>query len=314
MELTFGAVDVGDGRGGAWLAQAEQAWPAIVAETQPGALEPAGEAPARAAFREHMPELEPILDRLAAQLDRPGAAAVLTHTALKPFFSGCSMTGVAGALVRNYDFAPEGCERTVVASRFLRPVIGMGDFLWGLLDGVNDAGLAVALSFGGRFVHGPGMSILVVVRYLLETCATVDEAWKSVARMPISTSQNLILVDREQTTVVHLGPDRAPARVDATCVTNHQDAAVPPEQEAFSATQRRLDTLRALPAGADVETAIAALLRPPLYQTAYAEGMGTLYTAAYRPAEGRVTYAWPGARREQSFAEFTPGEWTVTVP
>lgn len=312
--MTFRAVDVGDGRGGAWLGYAEPVWPAIVAETEPGALEPAGAAPARAALLRHMPELEPVLDRLAAELDRPGAAAVLTHTALKPFFAGCSMTGVAGALVRNYDFAPEGCERTVVASRFLRPVIGMGDYLWGLLDGVNDAGLAVAMSFGGRFVHGPGMSILVVVRYLLETCATVDEAWRAVARMPIATSQNLILVDREQTAVVHLGPDRAATRVDQTCVTNHQDAAVPPAQEAHSATQRRLDALRALPADADVDAAIAALLRPPLYQTRYADGAGTVYTAAYRPAEGRVTYAWPGARREQSFAGFEPGEWTVQVP
>ncbi|MEH1124227.1 C45 family peptidase [Micromonospora sp. CPCC 206061] len=310
MELTFRAVDVGDGRDGRWLKVAEPVWPVIVAETEPAALEPAGEAAARELFAAHMPELVPVLDGLAAELDRPGAAGVLTQAALKPFFSGCSMAGAPGALVRNYDFNPEHCERTVVASRFLRPVIGMGDFLWGLLDGMNDAGLAVALSFGGRFTHGRGMSILLVVRHLLETCASVDEAWRAVAGMPVSTSQNLILVDREQTAVVHLGPDRRAVRVDEACVTNHQDAPVPDAEEASNATQRRLAALRAM-TNPTADALVAAMLRPPLYQTRYAEGAGTVYTADYRPAQGRVTYVWPDHRHEQSFAGFAPGEWTV---
>jgi predicted choloylglycine hydrolase len=312
VELTFRAIDVGDGRDGRWAKQAEPVWPVIAGETDPSALEPAGEAAARELFATHMPELVPVLDGLAAELDRPGAAGVLTQAALKPFFSGCSMASAPGALVRNYDFDPEHCERTVVASRFLRPVIGMGDFLWGLLDGVNDAGLAVALSFGGRFVHGRGMSILLVVRYLLETCASVDEAWRVVAGMPVSTSQNLILVDREQAAVVHLGPDRKAARVDEGCVTNHQDAPVPADQEAWGATGRRLAALRAMP-DPSADELVAAMLRPPLYQTRYAEGMGTVYTADYRPAQGRVTYAWPAHRHEQSFERFTPEEWTVRV-
>jgi predicted choloylglycine hydrolase len=319
MNLTFRAVDVGDGRGGAWLAEAEPVWPAIVAETEPAALEPAGEAPARELFARHMPELVPVLDRLAAQLDRPGAAAVLTHTALRPFFSGCSMAATGGALVRNYDFHPDGCERTVVSSRFLRPVIGMGDFLWGLLDGMNDAGLAVAMSFGGRFVHGPGISVLLAVRYLLETCSTVDDAWKRLAQLPISTAQNLILVDREGSAVVHVGPDRPAVRLDDACVTNHQDPTVPEEQEALSATMLRLDTLRAAARAAaggpdPVEAVVGALLRPPLHQNRYAAGAGTVYTVAYRPAEGRATYAWPAERRELSFARFEPSTWTVAVP
>ena len=58
---------------------------------------------------------------------------------------------------------------------------------------------------------------------------------------------------------------------------------------------------------------LQALLRPPLYGTSYDHGMGTLYTAAYRPAEGRVSYVWPEDRVEQSFADFTEGEWTVRV-
>ena len=35
-------------------------------------------------------------------------------------------------------------------------------------------------------------------------------------------------------------------------------------------------------------------MEPPLYSTEYSRGFGTLYTAAYRPADGVVTYHWPG--------------------
>jgi hypothetical protein len=71
--------------------------------------------------------------------------------------------------------------------------------------------------------------------------------------------------------------------------------------------------------GASAETdpsrhVLAALLRPPLYNSDYTSGLGTLYTAAYRPAEGRVEFHWPNARPwPQSFAEFRPGTREIEV-
>ena len=49
----------------------------------------------------------------------------------------------------------------------------MSDCLWGLLDGMNDRGLAVSLTFGGRPDVGDGFAIPLVVRYVLETCDDV---------------------------------------------------------------------------------------------------------------------------------------------
>lgn len=60
-------------------------------------------------------------------------------------------------------------------------------------------------------------------------------------------------------------------------------------------------------------TDVAAMLTPPLYQYAYDEGLGTVYTAHYRPSEGRVTYHWPGESWEQSFAGFAPGSRAVLL-
>ena len=44
-----------------------------------------------------------------------------------------------------------------------------------------------------------------------------------------------------------------------------------------------------------------------------ADGLGTVYTARYRPDDGRVTYYWLDESWEQSFDEFTPGTRTVTL-
>ena len=54
----------------------------------------------------------------------------------------------------------------------------------------------------------------------------------------------------------------------------------------------------------DVESILAGFLRPPVYQTSYGRGYGTLYTALYRPQEASVELAWPGAVWRQTCAEF----------
>jgi hypothetical protein len=55
------------------------------------------------------------------------------------------------------------------------------------------------------------------------------------------------------------------------------------------------------------------MLKPPIYQVNYADGLGAVYTARYRPGDGRVTYYWPDESWEQSFDEFAPGTRTVTL-
>jgi predicted choloylglycine hydrolase len=307
QQMTFRAIDIGDGDDGRWAAHTQPRWPAEEGWLTREGRTPEGAVRARKLFEEHLPELVPVLDRLAGQLDRPYGATFLTQAALRPFFAGCTQIGARGSLLRNYDFDPAGCEGTIVSSRFLRPVIGMQDAGWGLLDGMNDAGLAVSLTFGGRLVHGPGFAVLIVLRYLLETCATVDEAVGRLRSIPIAVPQNITLVDAERAVTVFVGPDIPLTEAPDACAANHQHLPVPDEQERSSRTQERLRAVRA--AGTDV----AAMLKPPIYQSAYDEGLGTVYTADYRPSEGRVTYYWPGESWEQSFDGFAPGSRTVTI-
>jgi Predicted choloylglycine hydrolase len=153
-------------------------------------------------LRAHMPELVPAYERVV-ELAGGGdlAARMLSLYQPPPFLAACSQgawTREGGPLLaRNYDYAPSRFEGLVWSTRLLdRRVIGMSDCLWGLLDGMNDAGLAVSLTFGGRQVLGDGFGIPIVTRYVLETCATVEEARVTLARLPYSLSHNLTLVDR----------------------------------------------------------------------------------------------------------------------
>ena len=73
------------------------------------------------------------------------------------FVVGCSQGAWSRdadpVLVRNYDYPASRAEGIVLSTQWTgRRVIGMSDCLWGLLDGVNDVGLAVSLTFGGRRV------------------------------------------------------------------------------------------------------------------------------------------------------------------
>ncbi|MGW2338341.1 C45 family autoproteolytic acyltransferase/hydrolase [Streptomyces sp. NPDC001685] len=306
-QKTFRALAIGDGSDGQWAAYAQPLWPLAEQWLSEEGRTEKGADRARRLFEEHMPELVPVLDRLTGQLDRPEARTFLTLAAIRPFFSACTQIGAGGTLLRNYDFDPDDCEGTIVSSHFLRPVIGMQDAAWGLLDGMNDAGLAVSLTFGGRFVHGPGFAIPIVLRYLLETCTTVDEAVGRLRSIPIAIPQNVTLVDAEQARTVYVGPDIPLTEAPDACAANHQHLPVPDDQERSSRTQERLAAVRAT--GPDV----AAMLKSPLYQLAYDEGLGTVYTAHYHPAEGRVTYFWPDDSWPQSFATFTPGTRTMAL-
>jgi acyl-CoA:6-aminopenicillanic acid acyl transferase len=180
-------------------------------------------------LRAHMPELMPAYERVV-ELAGAGdlAARMLSSYRPPPYLAACSQgcwTRQGGPmLVRNYDYAPSRFEGTVWLTRMLEQrVIGMSDCLWGLLDGVNESGLAVSLTFGGRRVLGDGFGIPIVVRYVLEVCETVADARSVLARLPYSLSHNLTVADRQgDVLTAYLSPDCEPIFRVFPVATNHQ--------------------------------------------------------------------------------------------
>ena len=268
-------------------------------------------------LRAHMPELLPVFETVV-ELAGGGdlAARMLSLYKPPPYLAACSQgawTRDGGPiLVRNYDYAPSRMEGVIWSTRLLeRRVIGMSDCLWGLLDGMNDAGLAVSLTFGGRRVLGDGFGIPIVVRYLLETCDDVPTARETLARLPYSLAHNLTVIDGAgRVLTAYVSPDREPIFRDFPAATNHQGIVEWPEQARATRTiEREQHILRLLQdPGMDAGSFEDAFLRSPLFSTAYGSGFGTLYTAAYRPAEGAVDVRWHSHSWRLAFEEFEEAE------
>jgi predicted choloylglycine hydrolase len=181
---------------------------------------------------------------------------------------------------------------------------------------MNDAGLAVSLTFGGRRILGDGFGIPIVLRYLLETCETVGEARTVLARLPYALAHNLTLVDRGgEVLTAYLSPDREPIFRAFPVATNHQGIVEWPEQARATRTVEREAHLLAMleDPTSTADAFVEGFLREPLYSTAYASGFGTLYTAAYRPALGVATYRWPDFVWTRSFDAFEENEHTESL-
>lgn len=275
-------------------------------------------AECRAALHQHMPELMPHYDRVCALVgDDDLAHRILSHYRPPPAIAGCSQAVWLGrggpALIRNYDFSLD-----VVTDRFEatawsgREVIGKAQRPWGgCHDGMNEDGLVASMTFGGGRGQGQGFSIILLLRYLLETCCRVDEAIAALCRIPIAMSHNVILLDRSGAYApLFLGPDRAPAVTAARLCTNHQERVVWPEHAAMSGTVERHEALarRLAEPGMTLDRLVECFLASPLYSRW--KGSPTVYTAVYRPAERSVDYLWPGKTWHQRIGRFESGEYT----
>lgn len=310
--------------GPGWQALYRDTWPAYRSWwLSEGVARRPDRREAENALARYMPELADVhaeLVRLAGGSDT--AAEMLALWNPPPFIVACSQAvvpdGSSGepVLVRNYDYDPRLFEATIYRSRWSsRRVVGTGDCLWGLVDGMNDSGLAASLTFGGRQQIGEGFGVPLVIRYVLETADTVDEAVAVLGRIPHQLSYNVTLCDSGgRVATAFLAPDRPLRVTDHRATTNHPDEVEWPEHSSWTRSLERLDTLRALQSdGADADSLVSAMLRPPLLARRWAEGFATLFTAAYRPRSGRLTYHWPGDRLDVDVAGALPESHRVVL-
>ncbi len=252
----------------------------------------------------YMPELLPVYERLI-ELAGGGdlEARFLTLYCPPPYMSGCSQMAwnrESTFLIRNYDYSPALFEGTMLYTKWLKPVIGISDCCWGLLDGINADGLAASLAFGGRNTVGDGFGIPLVIRYLLETCVTTAEAVKKLEQIPIHMSYNVTLIDANgEYATLYLAPDKPPAILHSPIATNQQEIIDWSYYATITATQERKDLLENLyeTPNENEESLTKKFLQPPLYNYNYQKNFGTLYTAKYDVTEKTATIYWPEDKR-----------------
>ncbi len=274
------------------------------------------------AIKKHMPELLPVYHELCELAGGGDLEARFLSLFCPPaYLTACSQAvwqGSPSFLVRNYDYSPAAFDAVVLRTRWLgRRVMGMSDCLGGLLDGINDAGLAVSLTFGGRRVVGDGFGVPIILRYVLETCDTVQQAMAVLKRIPCHMAYNVTALDRHgEWATVYLGPDRRAYVSRAAVATNHQERVEWATHAAATASvERERVLLNELSRGSPTrEQFIAGFLRPPVYSLAFDRGFGTLYTAAYSPCDRSLELRWPGTEWVLDLEQAVDGSLGISYP
>lgn len=308
--MTFNAI-AEDMPGPKWQSRWRYSWPYYRAWLSARAIKEPSPLACLEALQQYMPQLVQTYKQLLA-LSGGGdlEACFLSHWEPPQYLSGCSIAAKSShgmvRLVRNYDLSPELNEGLLLKSRWQRPVMGMVEFLWGLSDGMNKAGLCAAIAYGGRCDTGVGFGVTLIVRYILEICSTVEEALTVLRRVPSHMAYNVTLADRFGATAsVELQPGGGLRHVWPAIATNHQNGPEQVVAHRFAETHNRRAYLQSLLADDPrPDSIVKAFLLPPLFQRRYAEGFGTLFTAEYDPCNARVTMHWQTDKWTQSFDDF----------
>lgn len=323
MQLEFRGLTESE-PGAAWRKVVDHGWPGWGAwfRAKGGPSGPSLED-SRRAVRRHMPEMETLLERLSGAV--PGDedfARFLTFWTPPRYLVSCSQIVLdddeGPMLLRNYDLDPNLNESTMLHSAWRgRRVMGMVEGLAGLADGMNEAGLAASLTFGGRPNSGRGFGIPLIIRYVLETCRDAADAREALRAVPCHMSYNVTVADRGgDWATVFLAPDRPAIVSDQPLATNHQLGVEWPRHGRETRTEIREEHLQAMldrKPGLSGAEARRDFLRAPLFSTGYARGFGTVYTASYRPASGEARLSWKdGGDLRWSIADFAPSEMQVT--
>jgi predicted choloylglycine hydrolase len=304
-----------------WQELFEKTWPSYERWfTKEGLKARPGYLSSLMAFEATFPELIGLYARLCSMAgDSDLAARFLSMYCPPPYMSGCSQvawTKDTPALIRNYDYSPRFFEGVVMKTNWLKPVIGMSDCTWGLLDGINADGLSASLTFGGRKITGKGFGIPLVIRYCLETGSTTEEALENLIKIPVHMAYNVTIMDKELNyATIYFVPGQANQIHYLPVGTNHQEEITWPDYAAMTKTVERRNILEyaVMNPHEHFDTMVHKFLMPPLYNTAYEKAFGTLYTAAYLPQTTTANYYWPGKRLLQTFDNFKQGKFSITL-
>jgi predicted choloylglycine hydrolase len=278
-------------------------------------------AQCKQALATYMPELIPIWEHLinlssANDLE----SRLLSLYCPTPYLSGCSQAvwqRYNPILVRNYDYDPKLFEGVLLKSKWHNTqVIAFTDCLWGVLDGINEHGLSVALSFGGKDIVGEGFGIPLVLRYILEFCKTTAEATEVLKRIPTHMAYNITIIDASfHINTVELCPGTEPLVSQIPLAVNHQGDYELTNYALFSKSYERKQALieKLYDPLITIESFINAFEYAPLFASNYGEGFGTLYTAVYNPLLKAMECRWPyNLRMYQSFDNFIEQDFLIT--
>ncbi len=272
-------------------------------------------------FRKHAPALWEEINGLADGLGVPLERAVMAfgNNGLRPPLGACSAVMAAGVYGRNYDFQPRyyGARFALLQTKESYASIGATELLTDRLDGMNEHGLTIGLHLVRMNPRAPGLSCVLIVRAVLDQCATPKDAVAMLRRLPHAMRYNYSLLDADGiSAVVEAHPGSVAVRTgDWLACTNHfQSLSLRPLNRRSAHSQQRLAPLDAWAAQRlSAEAMFSTLNRStsPAFHHGYTRGAGTLHTIVAEPIKRHILIGIGGnaAALEEDMLDVSFTQW-----
>jgi predicted choloylglycine hydrolase len=272
-------------------------------------------------YAKYSPALWEEIGGLAEGLAIPMERAVLSfgNEGLRPPIGACSAVMTAGVYGRNYDFRPRhyGARLALVQTTGSYASFGASEYLTGRLDGMNEHGVTIGLHRVRKSPRFPGLTSVLLVRIVLDQCATTAEAIALLRRLPHAMQYNYSLLDAHGVAaVVEAMPGSVAVRTgDWLACTNHfQSPLLRPLNRRAAHSQQRLGPLKAWAAqNPSAEALFMTLNRStsPAFHHGYVHGAGTMHTIVAEPSKKRLLIGIGGdaAALDEDMLDVDFGQW-----
>ena len=262
-------------------------------------------------------EIRGLADGLGISMER--AVLCFGNNGLRPPIGACSAVVSSGVYGRNYDFKPRyyGARFAVVQASGSYASIASSELLTGRLDGMNERGLIIGLHLVRMSPRYPGLSCVLIVRIILDQCASTAEAVAMLRRLPHAMQYNYSLLDANGVgAVVEAVPGSVAVRTGAwlACTNHFQSPLLRPLNRRTAHSQFRLPPLEEWASrGLSAEEMFMTLNRStsPAFHHGYLRGAGTLHTIVGEPSKKRLLIGIGGdaAALEEDMLDVSFDEW-----
>jgi predicted choloylglycine hydrolase len=262
-------------------------------------------------------EIGGIAEGLGISMER--AVLSFGNEGLRPPLGACSAVMTAGVYGRNYDFRPRhyGARFILLKANGSYASIGASEYLTGRLDGMNEHGLSIGLHRVRKSPRFPGLTSVLIVRIILDQCATTAEATAMLRRLPHAMQYNYSLLDAHgAAAVVEAAAGTVAVRTGSwlACTNHFQSPLLRPLNRRPAHSQQRLPPLEAwAEQNLSAEVMFTALnnSRSPAFHHGYLRGAGTMHTIVSEPSKKRLLIGIGGdaAALEEDMLDVNFDQW-----
>ncbi|KAB7663646.1 C45 family autoproteolytic acyltransferase/hydolase [Bacillus sp. B1-b2] len=270
----------------------------------------------KALYRTFSPHLLDELEGIAEGLQYSfckTAALISGYDVPKLPAMGCTTYCTKNYYVRNYDFGPDLYDGVFTLyqneQRNSYALAGYNLQLIGRHDGVNEKGLVAGFHFVNNEDYQVGISPWVIVRMILDTCSSVEEAILLLREIPHAACYNYSIADKlGNIAAIEATPNKMVVRYEEdylSCVNHFQASELKEKNRSIiDGSIKREQYLSSFKNKEHLHEDMHALFKDmnsPVFFTDYDQLFGTLHTFSYSFTKDHILTTVAKGKKDLSF-------------